>query len=107
MGRIGRRIGQLEAAFGEGRRPARSPEYVYARIRQEARESIVESLAASEEPLYRITDNGEVKTTDGQPIDHYGDFIRALDERIAQLGQEIAELEEAGEETDEQRSKKS
>lgn len=106
MGSIGKRIEQLEEALGEGRRQPRSPEHVYARIRREAQESIEESLNAGEKPLYRIADNGEVETADGRPVDHYGDFIRPLDERIARLDSEIAELEElAQEETNHERTK--
>ncbi len=92
MGSMRRRLKSLEAS-GVSRERPRSPEHVYQRIRQEARESIEESLREGEEPLYRIADNGDVETADGRPIDHYGHFIRALDERIDKLDQEIAELE--------------
>jgi uncharacterized small protein (DUF1192 family) len=77
---------------GEGRRP-RSPKDVYDRIREDARESIAQSLADGEEPLYAIAENGDVLFADGRPVDHLGDFIRALDERIAALNAEIAEAE--------------
>jgi len=83
---------------GEGRRP-RSPKDVYDRIREDARESIARSLADGEEPLYAIAENGDVLFADGvRPVDHLGDFIRALDERIAALKAEIAaEERERGE----------
>ncbi len=92
MGSVRRRLNRLEDLGSDEGRP-RSPEHVYDRIRREAQESIEESLEAGEDPLYRITDEGEVETANGKRIDHYGDFIRPLDERIAQLDQEIAELE--------------
>jgi predicted RNase H-like nuclease (RuvC/YqgF family) len=63
------------------------------RIRREAAESIEESLRKGEEPLYRIKDNGDVETADGRSVDHYRDYIRALDERIGKLDREITELE--------------
>jgi hypothetical protein len=97
-----RRLKSLEASSVSQERP-RSPEHVYERIRQEAKESIRESLREGNEPLYRIAENGDVETADGRPIDHYGDFIRALDEYIAKLNSEIVELEaqETEEETEE------
>lgn len=88
MGSMRRRLKSLEASRVSRERP-RSPEHVYQRIRQEAAESIEESLREGEEPLYRIADNGDVETADGRPIDHYGHFIRTLDERIAELEAEI------------------
>jgi hypothetical protein len=102
---VRKRLERLEQRDpGEARRP-RSPEHVYERIRKEARESIEESLQEGDEPLYRIADNGDVETAHGRPVDHYGDFHRALDERIDKLNREIAELEaqETEEETDERR----
>jgi hypothetical protein len=74
--------------------PPRSPEHAYAMIRSWAAEDIAESLAAGEEPLYRIADNGDVETADGRPINHLGDYMRALDECIGQLEAEIAAEEE-------------
>ncbi len=99
-----RRLERLEARASV--LPAyRSPEHVYDRIRREARESIEESLREGDEPLYRIAENGDVETADGRPIDHYGDFIRPLDERIDALDREITELE-AEEENPQERSKR-
>lgn len=85
-----RRLERLEPA--EPRRP-RSPEHVYDRIRWEAMESIEKSLREGDEPLYRIKDNGDVETADGRPIDHYGHFIRALDDHIRALEEYIAGFE--------------
>jgi flagellar biosynthesis chaperone FliJ len=83
----------------------RSPKHVYDRIRREAMESIEESLKEGEEPRYRIAENGDVlAASDGRTINHYGDFIRVLDEDIARLDREIAELE-AEEETDKEGAK--
>lgn len=92
---IRRRLKDLERrGAGEERQP-RSPEHVYDRIRREARESIEESLREGEEPLYRIAENGDVLAADdGETVNHYGDFIRALDRRIDRLSAEIVELEE-------------
>ncbi len=92
---------RLEPA--DPRRP-RSPEHVLDRIRREAAESIEESLRKGEEPLYRIKDNGDVETADGRSVDHYGDYIRALDERIGKLDREIAELEAEEENLQERRN---
>lgn len=104
MGAIERRIEDLERREpGEERRP-RSPEDVYDRIRRDAAESIEESLRQGEEPLYRIADNGDVETADGRPVDHYGHFIRTLDERIDKLGREIVELEAEEENLQERRN---
>ncbi len=90
---VRKRLERLERLNpGEGRRP-RSPKDVYDRIREDARESIAQSLADGEEPLYAIAENGDVLFADGRPVDHLGDFIRALDERIAALNAEIAEAE--------------
>ncbi len=86
------RLKSLEASSRATRGRRRSPEHVYQRIRQEAKEDIAESLARGEEPLYRIAENGDVETADGRPIDHYGDFIRVLDEYIGKLDREITEL---------------
>ncbi len=98
MESVRKRLERLERLNpGEGRRP-RSPEDVYARIREDARESIAQSLRDGEEPLYRIAENGDVLFADGRPVDHLGDFIRALDERIAALNAEIAAEEERTEE---------
>ena len=84
MESVRKRLERLERLNpGEGRRP-RSPEHVYARIRRDARESIAE--------------NGDVLFADGRPVNHLGDFIRALDERIAELEAEIAAEEERTEE---------
>lgn len=96
MGGIRRRLEDLERrGAGEERQP-RSPEHVYDRIRREARESIEESLRGGEEPLYRIAENGDVLAADelGEAVNHYGDFVRVLDRRIARLNREIAELGE-------------
>ncbi len=94
MESVRKRLERLERLNpGEGRRP-RSPKDVYDRIRQDARESIAQSLADGEEPLYAVAENGDVLFADGvRPVDHLGDFIRALDERIAALKAEIAEAE--------------
>jgi hypothetical protein len=98
MESVRKRLERLERLNpGEGRRP-RSPEDVYARIREDARESIAQSLANGEEPLYAVAENGDVLFADGRPVDHLGDFIRALDERIAALKAEIAAEEERIEE---------
>lgn len=92
---MSRRLERLERLeHGEEERH-RSPEHVYDRIRREARESIEESLREGEEPLYRIAENGDVLAADdGETVNHYGDFIRALDRRIDRLSAEIVELEE-------------
>ncbi len=91
---VRRRLARLERLNpGEGRRP-RSPGHVYDRIRRDARESIAQSLRDGEEPLYAVAENGDVLTADGRPVDHLGDFIGALDERIAALNAEIAAEEE-------------
>ncbi len=90
---VRKRLERLERLNpGEGRRP-RSPKDVYDRIRRDARESIARSLADGEEPLYAVAENGDVLFADGRPVDHLGDFIRALDERIAALKAEIAEAQ--------------
>ncbi len=103
---IRRRIEDLERLEPADPRRPRSPEHVLDRIRREVAESIEESLRKGEEPLYRIKDNGDVETADGRPVDHYGHFIRALDERIDKLNREIAELEaQETEEETEERSK--
>ena len=84
MESVRKRLERLERLNpGEERQP-RSPETVYARIREDARESIAE--------------NGDVLFADGRPVNHLGDFIRALDERIAALNAEIAAEEERIEE---------
>jgi flagellar biosynthesis chaperone FliJ len=93
MGVIERRLERLERLEPADPRRPRSPEHVLDRIRREAAESIEESLRKGEEPLYRIKDNGDVETADGRSVDHYGDYIRALDERIGKLDREITELE--------------
>ncbi len=67
---------------------------MYDRLREDARKSIEESLADGDEPIYRIAENGDIQYADGRPINHWGDFVRALDERIAQTGRQIA-VEEA------------
>jgi hypothetical protein len=88
---VRKRLARLEErATGEERQP-RSPEHVYERIREEARESIAESLTEGDEPLYRIAENGDVETTDGRAVNHYGDFIGELDRRIAKLDTDIEE----------------
>jgi hypothetical protein len=74
-------------------RPPRSPEHVYERIKREARESIVESLAAGEEPIYRIAENGDVLAAGGRTVNHYGDFAPVLDDHIHALDDHIAKLE--------------
>jgi flagellar biosynthesis chaperone FliJ len=95
---VRKRLERLERLNpGEERQP-RSPEHVYARIREDARESIAASLRDGDEPLYRIAENGDVLFADGRPVNHLGDFIRALDERIAALNAEIAAEEERIEE---------
>lgn len=71
----------------------RSPEHVYARMREEARESIEESLAEVDEPLYEIAANGDILTWDGRSVNHRGDFIQALDRRIRALDDHMAGLE--------------
>ena len=94
---VRRRLERLERLEpGEPRRP-RSPERVYARIREEARESIVVSLAEGDEPLYRIAENGDVLAADGRTVNHYGDFVGVLDDHIRTLDAHITKLE--GEET--------
>jgi len=93
MGVIERRLERLERLEPADPRRPRSPEHVLDRIRREAAESIEESLRKGEEPLYRIKDNGDVETADGRSVDHYRDYIRALDERIGKLDREITELE--------------
>jgi hypothetical protein len=85
-----RRLERLEP--GESRRP-RSPEHLYVRMRQEARESIEESLAEGSEPLYEIATNGDILTWEGRTVNHRGDFIGALDRRIRALDDHIAKLE--------------
>ncbi len=102
MGSLGNRLARLEDRSRElsKERQPRSPEHVYDRIRQEAREDIAECLARGEKPLYRIAENGDVLAADGRVVNHYGDFIRVLDEHIAGLEREIADLPgEAEEET--------
>jgi hypothetical protein len=90
---VRRRLERLERLDpGEAMRP-RSPEHVYERIRKEARESIEESLREGEESLYRIKDNGDVETADGRPRDHYGEFDQALDDYIRTLDDHIAGLD--------------
>lgn len=87
------RLQRLERlGLEEARRP-RSPEHVYEQIRKEARESIAESLTAGEEPLYCIAENGDVLAADGRTVNHYGDFVRALDDHILALDADIAKLE--------------
>lgn len=76
----------------EARRP-RSPEDVYDRIRLEAIESIGESLREGEKPLYSIAENGDVLAADGRIVNHYGDFVRALDDHTSILEARIAKLE--------------
>jgi hypothetical protein len=65
----------------------------YARMREEATESIVESLTEGDEPLYEIAANGDILTWDGRPVNHRGDFIGALDRRIRTLDDHIAGIE--------------
>ncbi len=99
MESVRKRLERLERLNpGEGRQP-RSPERVYARIRRDARESIAQSLRDGDEPLYAVAENGDVLFADGErPVNHLGDFIRALDEGIAALDAEIAAEEERIEE---------
>ncbi len=71
----------------------RSPEDVYDRMRREATESIEESLAEGDEPLYEIAANGDILTWDARTVNHRGDFIQALDRRIRALDDHIAGIE--------------
>ncbi len=87
------RLRRLERmGISEEPRHPRSPEDVYDRMRREATESIEESLAEGDEPLYEIAAHGDVLTRDeGRTVNHYGGFIQALDRRIARLDTEIEE----------------
>lgn len=87
-----KRLARLEE-WGDGkeRQAARSPEHVYDRMREEARESNAEHVAEGDEPLYEIAASGDILTRDGRTVNHYGDFIGALDRRIAKLEAEIEE----------------
>lgn len=91
MGDLERRLERLEQrrSQGEGGEPQVSPE-TYDWIRGMAREDIEESHANGTEPIYRITEAGEVQTADGRPIRDFRDYMVALDERIAELEEEIA-----------------
>lgn len=90
---IRRRLEDLERrGAGEEWQP-RSPEDVYGRMREEARESIEEHLAEGDEPLYEIAANGDILTWEGRTVNHRGDFIGVLDRRIRALNDHIAGLE--------------
>jgi hypothetical protein len=90
VGSMRKRLEHLESIEVK---PLRCCEESYAMIRRWAAEDIAEDLAAGDEPIYRITDNGDVETADGRPINHVGDYMRALDERI-HLEAEIAAEED-------------
>ncbi len=95
MGSQKRRLERLEARRNTTRPGGklRSPDWVYDELGEDARRSIEESLASGDEPIYRIAENGDIQYADGRPIEDWGDYIRALDERIAQVEREIAEEE--------------
>lgn len=95
MGELERRLERLEQKrYQERTQPQVSPE-IYDWIREMAREDIEEDQADETEPIYRITEDGEVQTADGRPIRGLRDYVVALDERIAQLKEEVA-AEEGG-----------
>ena len=50
-------------------------------------------MAAGEEPIYCIADNGDVLAADGRTVNHYSDFVGVLDDHMRVLDDHIAMLE--------------